>query len=144
MISTTPDQAPTTIVWAEDERISRIEIEFLWGKINKSNPACAQLIFVENGKQALEIIQRLRNEVSALITDCDMPDMNGVALLNQIRKLRWWQGKTAMFTGRYDEARGELEELGIRTNVFKKPIELGTTERVLRSVGLSIPQAAVS
>jgi CheY-like chemotaxis protein len=97
-----------------------------------------EILEAESGAEALEILRgELRNQIKAVVTDLNMPGMNGVELLKQLMQ-EGWQGKTAMLTGNRPEAEEKLKAAGISTEVFSKPLDWEKAEEILRSFGVEI------
>jgi DNA-binding NtrC family response regulator len=85
-----------------------------------------------SGKKALEHLKT--NEVNLMVTDIDMPEMNGIELIKATKEL-----KPALpilvITGTANlEARNEIVTLlGIGTNYIEKPFQLDRLEKIVES-----------
>lgn len=77
-----------------------------------------QVVIVENGQTALEQLQRTRFDL--VITEYDMPRMDGLELLRKIKRERPWL-PVLVFTG--DGPEQEFLKSGA-TACIRKPLEL--------------------
>ncbi|QQR79505.1 MAG: response regulator [Deltaproteobacteria bacterium] len=95
------------------------------------------VLTAENGQVALGILKERGNQIGALLTDMDMPVMNGIALITAIRA-----GQTPEFTGgilamsgRMGDHQPTLESLGILPqNMLLKPFTLSVILAAVESV----------
>ncbi|MFP4331727.1 MAG: response regulator [Campylobacterales bacterium] len=69
-----------TILFAEDEDISRDAVERILKKRVK------EVYAAKNGEEALEIYKN-RDDIDVLITDIEMPKLNGIELIDKIKEL---------------------------------------------------------
>lgn len=84
-----------SILIVDDERIERRGIKFLLKHIGIE----LDIYEASNGKEALEFLND--NEVDILFTDIKMPFMDGIALINEVKK-REIKSKIVIFSG-YEE-----------------------------------------
>ncbi|MDO5518172.1 MAG: response regulator [Clostridium sp.] len=84
-----------SILIVDDERIERRGIKFLLKQIGVN----LDIYEASNGKEALEFLND--NEVDILFTDIKMPFMDGIALINEVKK-REIKSKIVIFSG-YEE-----------------------------------------
>lgn len=69
-----------TILYAEDEKSLRdITLNILKGFTNKQFVA-------ENGLEGLELFKKHEEEIDLIITDVNMPQMNGLDMIKEIKK----------------------------------------------------------
>lgn len=69
-----------TILYAEDEMALReITLNILKGFTKKQFVA-------ENGAQGLELFKKYESEIDLIITDVNMPIMNGLEMIREIKK----------------------------------------------------------
>ena len=79
MIETKQIERPKLILIADDIELNRDALEVvLDGQYN--------LLFAENGKEALEIMRMHREDLSMLILDLNMPVMNGYEVMERVRE----------------------------------------------------------
>lgn len=79
MIETKQIERPKLILIADDIELNRDALEVvLDGQYN--------LLFAENGKEALEIMRMHREDLSMLILDLNMPVMNGYEVMERLRE----------------------------------------------------------
>jgi chemotaxis family two-component system sensor histidine kinase/response regulator PixL len=103
-----------------------------------------QVVSAQNGVEALEQLER-HSEIEVIISDLEMPRMNGFELLSHIRQNPEWSQKPVMIlTSRSSEKHRQLaQELGA-TAYFTKPyLEhelLSTVESLANSDGGSVIQ----
>ena len=78
----------------------------------------------ENGKQAVDIIADNPNEISVVLLDVVMPVMDGVAVLEEMKKRKWMDSiPVLLITG---EATTEIEREAYRlgvSDIIKKPFD---------------------
>jgi phosphoserine phosphatase RsbU/P len=65
------------VLVADDDRVSRLLLQSILGKLGY------EPVLTENGRSALRII--VREEIPLLITDWNMPDMDGLELCRRLR-----------------------------------------------------------
>ncbi|MDQ1089673.1 CheY-like chemotaxis protein [Siphonobacter sp. SORGH_AS 1065] len=75
--------SPLLLVVEDDED----DREFLQSVVEKSDHPC-ELIFAHDGQHALEILRDLSPQM--IITDINMPRMNGLELLERLRSMQQW------------------------------------------------------
>ncbi|MFM6136380.1 MAG: response regulator, partial [Sphaerospermopsis kisseleviana] len=107
-----------------------------------------QVVSAQNGVEALEQLER-HSEIEVIISDLEMPRMNGFELLSHIRQHPEWSQKPVMIlTSRSSEKHRQLaQELGA-TAYFTKPyLEhelLSTVESLANSDDGSLNQGLIS
>ena len=77
------------------------------------------LLFAENGLEALSV---LKQPVDLLITDINMPQMDGLELLSRLEN-RPDLPKIAMSAQRPQDIEPKLKALGV-TDLFEKPLDI--------------------
>lgn len=105
------------IMYVEDDESIRNEINSIFSNIFK-NVFCAS-----NGIEALEIYNKLKSEINIIVSDIIMPDMDGLELLSEIKKID--KNLPIIFTTAFSDAQYMLE--GFKRGVddyFIKPIDL--------------------
>ena len=78
-----------------------------------------ELLFAENGLEALNVLEQ---PVDLLITDINMPQMDGLELLSHLGD-RPELSKIAMSAQRPQDIEPKLEALGV-TDLFEKPLDI--------------------
>ncbi len=75
--------------------------------------------------KALQAVDFLRNRsVDVLILDYVMPELNGIELLERVKKHPRRQGKVIMYSGHIDQIdRSKLDQLGV-SDLLAKPFDL--------------------
>lgn len=78
------------------------------------------IIEADNGINALEILSGNQN-IKAVITDLQMPEMNGIELIKQIRKREAYKTLPIIANTQYGETKQEglLYEIGVNEFVYK-------------------------
>ena len=71
-----------TILYAEDELLVRESITSILRRRVKS------VYTADNGKDALDIFKEKQDNINLVITDIEMPIMNGLELIESIKKIR--------------------------------------------------------
>ena len=79
----------------------------------------AHVLFAGNGKEALQVLGE--KPISAVFTDINMPEMNGVELLRQIRQRPEWRETICVIisTDGSDARKQEVSGLGVRAYLEK-------------------------
>jgi PAS domain S-box-containing protein len=75
-----PDGHGITILLAEDNAVNRAVAQRVLEKRGFA------VLLVENGRQALETLERERSRIAAVLMDVQMPEMDGLAAIQCIRK----------------------------------------------------------
>lgn len=125
-------------------------------KLNKLFLNIFDIIMAENGEDALKIILELEDEISIVITDYNMPGMDGCTLIEEIKKYKQFENLPiilisdekavqlkALQMGAWDfVAKGTEDEIILariknvleRRHAYKYARNLHVTDKVLRSV----------
>lgn len=108
-IDTDEVQEIPTVLIAEDSKFFRNQVK------NYMTEAGYQVIESEDGVEALEKLAEHFDEISILVTDIEMPNMNGFELTEQIRKIPRYQGLPiiALTTLASDEDKAKGKAVGI-------------------------------
>lgn len=70
-----------TLLYVEDDEAILSQMEMLFGKIFK------KLYIATDGEQGLEVYKEHQNEIDVVVTDINMPNMNGLDMIKEINKL---------------------------------------------------------
>lgn len=117
------------ILYAEDENISR---QILLAHLNRFN---IKLDSVENGQAALELYQQ--KEYDLLISDIGMPEMDGIALCEQVKIINPHQ--RILITSAYNDSDRLLKLIDIGVNNFVlKPFAAERLQQVLLRISQDI------
>jgi putative two-component system response regulator len=121
-----------SLLYVEDDKILRMETAKLFGHLfNKIDIA-------ENGKIGLEMF--LAGDYDLIITDINMPEMNGVELCRSIRKEN--SKITIIITSAHDESFYLLELIDIGIDKFVlKPLDMQKLISTLFTTGTNIINA---
>lgn len=95
-----------TILVIEDNEAARAALADSLEVLNYS------VLSVENGRQALDLIEEQSGDVALILSDLVMPEMGGVALLRELRGLGFTIPMILMSGHSLDDAMDELERLG--------------------------------
>lgn len=116
------------IVIVEDEAPIRNGMGKILHKINASYEVVG---IAENGLQGLELIEKTRPDL--IITDIQMPDMNGLEMLSQLRKKKNPCKAIVLTAYSNFEYAKQAIELGIE-NYILKPIKITELSKALKQV----------
>jgi PAS domain S-box-containing protein len=87
------------------------------------------LLEATNGKEALRVLQQ--NQVSLVVTDIKMPEMDGITLMEEIKKnFRYLKNKVIAITAFSENDDDTLRETGFR-KVIQKPIKISDLSRAI-------------
>ncbi len=114
------------ILLADDEEMVRNVAKAMLNHLN------FDVIIANDGRQALEMFLTHQNELSLVILDISMPEMNGYECLEQIRK---YSDLPALIASGYGSAisEEEIQENGFQ-GVLPKPFTLDVLEETIRSL----------
>lgn len=70
-----------TVLIADDSKTTQMLVMNALGRIRD-----VHLLTAANGEEAMDVVAR--NEVNLLVTDINMPEMDGIALIREVRKVR--------------------------------------------------------
>lgn len=94
-----------------------------------------------NGTEALEVLQRQR--VNLVITDINMPDMNGIGFLREVSR-RYPSINVIMITA-YGGVESYLEAMNLGAlEYLHKPVRLDELRSVMKKIFRSTDNAAIS
>lgn len=90
------------------------------------------VIAAGNGLEAIEIIDRMDEQISLMITDLRMPVLDGMSLIRHVRQFDT-ELPIAVITGHAGEV--ELEQIDdLQVTWFSKPMGFNTLERYLNNL----------
>lgn len=104
-----------TILLADDEEIVQITIKKILQKLEYS------VLTADNGEQALQIYQKMHDQIDLVLLDLSMPIMSGEQVLAEIHKMNP-EAKVILFSG-YDEveASRRIQSTGGVAGFIEKP-----------------------
>jgi CheY-like chemotaxis protein len=104
-----------TILLADDEEIVQITIKKILQKLEYS------VLTADNGEQALQIYQKMPDQIDLVLLDLSMPIMSGEQVLAEIHKMNP-EAKVILFSG-YDEveASRRIQSTGGVAGFIEKP-----------------------
>ena len=115
-----------TILLTEDEESMRMMLQNFLQSIGYAVlPAC-------NGKEALELVEKHKEQIRLLLTDITMPGMNGFELEKQIRDSA--PEIKLLFMSGYDNPTITDKMMKISDNLIQKPINLPALAVKLRKI----------
>ena len=106
-----------TVLYAEDDLLVRKEISEVFSKLFKN------LYVAVDGKEALEIYQKEKNNIDIIISDINMPKVNGFEFLEAVKK----ENKSVPFIFITAHSQKDYMVNALRTGVddyFIKPIDI--------------------
>lgn len=116
-----------SILIADDQPSIRVLLKGILGRTGHD------LYFAENGLEALKLLEK--QPIDLLITDINMPQMDGLALLSHLQEYPDLI-KFAMSAQRSQDIESSLEPLGV-ADFFEKPLDIkrlrGRVEELLAS-----------
>lgn len=108
------------ILYVEDDPDVMASLTSIMSKIFKN------LYTANDGQEALELFNQLKDDnicINAIISDINMPNMDGIQLLEQIRKID--EDLPFIFTTAYSETEYLLESIRLNTSAYVlKPFDL--------------------
>lgn len=95
----------------------------------------AEFIEAANGKEALDVVQK--GGADLLVTDLNMPVMDGTDLVRRIRSDKRWEGLRILVitSGKNPAKEAELTGLGASA-VLSKPISPSVLVKALKTTGI--------
>ncbi len=107
------DPSPATVLVVDDEELVRVVTQEIL------EDAGFEVVLAEDGPQAIEAYRRHAPEVSAVLLDMTMPELDGAATFRELRR-RWGDVKVLLTTGhRNPEIVAELTAEGLAGFVQK-------------------------
>ncbi|MCR8922209.1 response regulator [Dasania sp. GY-MA-18] len=126
--------AGTRVLAAEDNAVNRIVIKGLLSKFG------VEPVFVENGKQAVDLICQPEQAFDIIFMDCDMPIMDGFEAARRIRKFEATHHLepcriVALTAHALQEHRREVSQAGM-DDYLAKPVNLADLARAFKRAKL--------
>ncbi|PLY11433.1 MAG: hypothetical protein C0626_02395 [Arcobacter sp.] len=117
----------STILYVEDEEILREEISSLLDGF-------FQKVFIaSNGEEAFEIYKKNIDEIDIVITDINMPKMNGIELISKIREIN--STIPVLVCTAFNDAEIIIKAIRLGVNDYIiKPIQMITTLKVCNKI----------
>lgn len=117
----------STLLYVEDEEILRKEISTVFESFFH------EVITAPNGEEALEIFKNRQDEIDILITDINMPKMNGIELISNIRKI--CNNIPVLVCTAFNDADIILRAIKLNVNDYIiKPIQVMTTLKICNRI----------
>ncbi|MCK9337938.1 MAG: response regulator [Arcobacteraceae bacterium] len=115
------------ILYVEDEDLARQETsELLQVFFDK-------VFIATNGQEAFEIFKTNSDKIDVVLTDINMPIMNGVDLISNIRETNW-DIPILVNTG-FDDSKTILKVIKLNiANYILKPIQINTTLKIISRI----------
>ncbi len=127
------DLEPLTILIVEDDQISRLAIS-TWLKEKGHN-----IVIAENGKQAVDYLEKVEKDVDVILMDVHMPEMNGIEATKAIKKEKLTQAPIIGMTASImNDERKSYIKAGMDVLV-EKPVNF---ENLMHIVKASIQKSA--
>lgn len=122
-----------TILYVEDEQYVREEIEDMLSiKIKK-------LITVSNGQEALDLFKSEENDIDIIITDIQMPIMNGLELIENVRQIN--QDIPIIITSAFNEIEYLKKAIDLHVDKYiTKPIDMVQLFKVIKRASIVLEQ----
>ena len=125
-------QAKRTLLIVDDQEIDRIILkDFLKEDY--------ELLTANNGKEAMHVLEEKGNEVSAVLLDIVMPEMDGFEVLQEMRDSEMLSNVPVLVTSQAEGAESELKALSLGASDFiSKPYnEKILTHRLLNVIKMN-------
>lgn len=117
----------STLLYVEDEEILRNEISTLFESFFK------EVIIASNGEEALEIFKNRQNDIDILLTDINMPKMNGIELITQVRDID--QKIPILVCTAFNDSDILIRAIKLNINDYIiKPIQMMTTLKICNKI----------
>ena len=99
--------------------------------VDLSGVGVNQLLEAENGRRALEVLGD--NWVDAVILDINMPEMNGMAFLRELNKIR--PASNVIMITAYGEVESYIEAMNLGAfEYINKPVKIDELKRIIAKV----------
>lgn len=114
----------TTILYVEDHDVTRNEASELFGGFFK------KVITAVDGEEALQKFKEYYSEIDIILTDVNMPKMDGIELLSKIREINW--DIPVLITTGFEKSDILIKLIKFNvTNYIVKPMQLNTTFKII-------------
>ncbi|QOG13075.1 response regulator [Arcobacter sp. FWKO B] len=116
-----------TMLYIEDEDIVRQETTELFSVFFD------KVLVAANGKEALELYMDNEDTIDLILTDLNMPVMNGIDFISNVRD-RNWDVPILVNTG-FDDSKTILKVIKLNiANYILKPIQINTTLKIISRI----------
>lgn len=116
-----------TILYVEDEDTVRQETEELFTVF------FGKVLIANNGKEALELFHNHMESIDLILTDLNMPIMNGIDFISNVRDINW-DVPILINTG-FDDSQTILKVIKLNiANYILKPIQINTTLKIISKI----------
>lgn len=119
------------VLVVDDEESIRVSLTRLLGFLG------LQTLTACGGLEALSLLERHRGEVRVILTDINMPMMDGVSLVRELHRLGQGIPIIAMTGLHAEERQNQLREMGVTLHV-SKPFTVSDIAEVLRQALVSV------
>jgi len=123
------EQHPLRILVADDNYINRRLLLLMLANLGYQADSC------ENGRECLEAVLHDPERYDLLLSDIDMPEMNGIDCARSIRQAGITLAIIAVTASSPDITKEECFEVGM-SGFMRKPISVYELKRALREVSL--------
>jgi two-component system chemotaxis response regulator CheY len=118
-----------TVLIVDDSKTTQMLVMNALGRIRD-----VRLLTAANGREALEVVAK--NELDLVVTDINMPEMDGIALIREVRKLRDAERLPILIITAKAENQARDEGLALGANAYVlKPLSwhelTGAAEKLL-------------
>lgn len=119
--------AKTTILYIEDEDTIRTEVSEIFQGFFKN------IIVARDGVEGLELFKKHQKSIDIILTDINMPRMNGLELLANIREINW--DIPILIVTAFKETDILLKVIKFNVaNYILKPMQLNTTLKIISQI----------
>ncbi len=114
----------TTILYVEDDKVTREEASELFDGFFK------KVIIASDGEEGFQKFKEFHAEIDVVLTDINMPKVDGLELLAKIRAIDW--EKPVLITTAFEKSDILIKLIKFNvTNYIVKPMQLNTTFKII-------------
>jgi two-component system capsular synthesis sensor histidine kinase RcsC len=95
-----------------------------------------RVLFAENGKRALDLLDMVGDQIGLVLIDLNLPDMNSFDVISQIRRCHPNVRLIAMTGGASDDVLDSAKVMGA-TGMLSKPLSSDVWKDIVNQVRLS-------
>lgn len=116
-----------TILYIEDEEIIRTEVADIFSGFFK------EVYVARDGEEGLEIFKNHKDKIDVILTDINMPKLDGISLLSKIREIDW--EVPILISTAFKETDILLKAIKYNVqNYIIKPMQLNTTLKIISQI----------
>ncbi len=117
----------STLLYLEDDEVIRKETFSIFEKIFK------KVLVAEDGEKGLHLYNEKKNEIDIILTDINMPNMDGISFMAEIRKINF--DLPILIVTAFNDINVLIKAIKLNvTDYIIKPMQLNSTLKILNRI----------